>query len=297
MKRSNRLILLIGFLLAAVAFVGIIVLQQPTPDPGTGPQASPSLLPTVYARTDIPLGARITAAMLEQKDTPVAERSTTAFESTTLLLGKIARNDIPKGAQLTDEDINGGRTGVTSVTVPAGLVAIAIQVDQVTGVGTLINRGDYVDMVVGVSTGQERFPILDSTTNTKVADDWYDHTSTKILLQGMLVVGTLLPPPPSQPEGEGAVTGDPGAVLNGQQELVIVAVTPQQAEVIKFAQLDGSITLVLRSPDDFIDANGNRIVPAEAETTGIVLKTLIDQYGVLTPILVQTTLPDTIPAP
>lgn len=295
MKRSNRLILLIGFLLAAVAFVGIIVLQQPAPDPGMGPQASPSLLPTVYAKTDIPLGVRITAAMLEQKDTPVAERSTTAFESTTLLLGKIARNDIKKGAQLTDEDINGGRTGVTSLSVPPGLVAIAIQVDQVTGVGTLINRGDYVDMVVGVSTGTERFPILDSTTNTKIDDLWYDHTSTKILVQGMLVVGTLLPAPPPPAEGQAAAPADPGTVLNGQQQLVIVAVTPQQIEIIKFAQLDGSITLVLRSPDDFIDANGNRIVPAEAETSGIVLKTLIDQYGVLTPVLIQTVLPEVQP--
>lgn len=294
MKRSNRLILLIGFLLAAVAFVGIIVLQQPAPDPGTGPQASPSLLPTVYAKTDIPLGVRITAAMLEQKDTPVAERSTTAFESTTLLLGKIARNDIKKGAQLTDEDINGGRTGVTSLSVPPGLVAISVLVDQISGVGTLINRGDYVDMVVGLEFS---VTVVDPDTQAVTVVEGVDGTSVKVLLQSMLVVGTILPPPPAPAEGGAAPAASPGTVLNNQQELVLLAVTPQQAEVIKYAQIDGNITLVLRSPDDFVDESGQRVVPPDVVTTGIVLKSLIDQYGVLTPLIVEAIFPDTIPAP
>lgn len=291
MKRSNRLILLIGFLLAAVAFVGIIVLQQPTPDPGTGPQASPSTLPTVYAKTDIPLGVRITAAMLEKRETPIAERSPTAFESTTLLLGKIARNDIVKGSMLTDDDINGGRTGVTSLSVPPGLVAIAVQVDQLTGVGTLINRGDYVDMVVGLEFA---VTVVDPDTQLVTVVEGIDGTSVKVLLQSMLVVGTILPPPPAPAEGA-APAATAGTVLNGQQELVLLAVTPQQAEVIKFAQIDGNITLVLRSPDDFVDANGDRVVPPDVQTTGIVLKSLIDQYGVLTPLIVEAIFPDSLP--
>ena len=64
---------------------------------------------------------------------------------------------------------------------------------------------------------------------------------------------------------------------------MILAVTPQQAEVIKFAQLDGQISLVLRSPKDFVDAAGNPVSPAEATTSGIVLRTLIDKFGVLPP--------------
>ena len=34
---------------------------------------------------------------------------------------------------------------------------------------------------------------------------------------------------------------------------MILSVTPQQAEVIKFSQMDASISLLLRSADDFID--------------------------------------------
>ncbi len=86
----------------------------------------------------------------------------------------------------------------------------------------------------------------------------------------------------------------PGTALTGQQQIVILAVDAQQAEVIKFAQLDGSISLVLRSPEDFIDPatglpypNG----PVPDATTGIILKTLVDTYGVLPPELVETVLP------
>lgn len=289
MKRSNRLILLIGVLLAAVAFVGILVLSGGQ-QPGETPDAEPTKLPTVFAKTDIPLGVRMTAEMLEVRDLEITQRSATAFENTGLLIGKIARNDIKKGAQLTSDDINAGRTGLTSVSVPPGLVAIAVQVDQVSGVGTVINRGDYVDMVVGLDFSVTQ---IDPETGELAVVEGIDGTSVKMLLQSMLVVGTLLPPPPAQTEG--APVTDRGTVLNGQQEIVILAVTPQQAEVIKFAQIDGSITLVLRSPDDFVDENGDRVIPEDVVTTGIVLKSLIDDYGVLTPLVVEAILPSPTP--
>ena len=66
----------------------------------------------------------------------------------------------------------------------------------------------------------------------------------------MQVLGTLLPPPPRRGQTAPRLRRSqrPAATsLTGQQEIVILAVTAQQAEVIKFAQMDGSIILVLRS--------------------------------------------------
>ena len=113
----------------------------------------------------------------------------------------------------------------------------------------------------------------------------------------MQVLGTLLPPPPAaaQAEDPNAPAAEPGTVLSGQQEIVILAVTPQQAEIIKFAQLDSPLfSLVLRSAQDFIDPetqlpfeNG----PIPDATTGIILKTLVDTYGVLPPELIEAILP------
>jgi Flp pilus assembly protein CpaB len=116
-------------------------------------------------------------------------------------------------------------------------------------------------------------------------------TSVKLLLSGMQVLGTLLPPPPAAAEAAPAPSGQPTTTLTGNQEMVIVAVDAQQAEILKFAQLDGSISLALRSPADFVDASGQPIVSIPAATTGITLKQLVDIYGVIRPQLVEAILP------
>jgi pilus assembly protein CpaB len=290
LKRSNRLILLIGIFLAVVAFVGIVLIFNQRPG-GEGPAASPTELPTVFAKVDIPLGAQVTADMVEQRNLSTDQRDPTAFQSTSLVIGKIARRDIVAGAQLTAADFDVGRgQGLTSIDCPATMRCISVQVDQVSGVGTLINKGDYVDLLVGFQSGT--FPVVtinpDDGSITPIAG--LNSTSVKLLLQGMQVVGTLLPPVP-QTEGQQPAQGG-GTTLTGQQEVVILAVTPQQAEVIKFAQLDGSISLVLRSPKDFVDpVTRQPITPPADPTTGVVLKTLVDEYGVLVPQLIEAILP------
>jgi Flp pilus assembly protein CpaB len=288
LKRSNRLILLIGVFVAIVAFVLIVLLLQ-----GKGTTSGPSVateLPTVFASKPISLGSEITADMLQVTTTKVTERDPTAFASPSLLLGKIAGKDIPQGKQLTADDFNRGGNQAT-VTVPAGMRAIAVTVDQGSGVGTLIRTGDYVDLLVGI-TG-DKFPVITVTNNSFQVVSGINATSAKVLLQGMQVIGTLLPPPTAaQAQASQAPNGgEAGASLNNQSEIVILAVTAQQAEVIKFSQIDGSISLVLRSPKDFRDDQGNPIAPSPAGTTGITLRVLVDEYRVLIPQLVETAVP------
>lgn len=287
LKRSNRLILLIGVFLAIVAFVGIVVVFQGGRD-GGGAQ-TPAELPTVFAARGIALGTPITKDMLTSKNIPVTQRDGTAFPDPTLLYGKIARQDIAAGKQLTARDFDAGVAGgLLSVNTPPGMVTIAIQVDQVSGVGTVIRQGDYVDLLVGFQG--DKFPVVTLSPSddqiTVVAG--LNATSVKLLLQGMQVVGTLLPP---RETAEGAAAGDPGTTLTGQQEIVILAVTAQQAEIIKYAQMDGAISLVLRSPQDFRDENGNVIPGSVVGTTGVTLRLLVDEYDVLIPQLVEAILP------
>jgi pilus assembly protein CpaB len=290
LKRSNRLVLLIGVFLAVVAFVGIAIILS-GPGGGTGtPQASiVTSLPTVLAIQDIPLGVVIKAEMLKTDPKNIdTERKVGAFADPSLVVGQVVRRKITSGAQLEAADFieHPGQ-----IDVPAGKLAMAIQVDQVSGVGTLIKTGDYVDMVVGL-TG-DKFPVVTLNPQDKsiTVVAGLNSTSVKLLLSGMQVLGTLLPPAPAAAEAAPAPSGQPSAALTGGQELVLVSVDAQQAEVIKFAQLDGSITLALRSPADFVDENGNPIVNIPAGTTGITLKNLVDAYGVIRPQLVEAILP------
>ena len=117
--------------------------------------------------------------------------------------------------------------------------------------------------------------------------------SVKDIIQNLEVLGTLTPPVTTTTTGQQQNQPAPSAGapvgLTGQQMIVILAVTAQQAEVIKYAQVnaadnaDTPISLILRAPAD-------ASAPPD-KTSGIVLKTLLDQYGVLPPVLLEGTLP------
>ena len=82
MKKSNRLILLVGVVLAAVAFVAIVFLFS---SGGRGPtratNALPTELPTVIASVDIPLGTQVRSDMLTVKNVAVADRAADAVRN------------------------------------------------------------------------------------------------------------------------------------------------------------------------------------------------------------------------
>jgi len=296
LKRSNRLVLLVGVFLAVIAFVGIaLLLSGNRTDPGT--PAIATELPTVLATRDIPLGVAITTDMVTVAPRKIdTDRKPTAFTSAELVIGQVTRRPITTGAQLENADFDTTSTTLARLDVPAGLRGMSIQVDQVSGVGTVINTGDYVDVVVGFTT--DRFPVVtinpDDESITVVAG--LSGTSVKMLIEGRQVLGRLLPPPAAAAQGAASPAPDGGTSFDAtQQEIVIVGVTAEQAEIIKFAQLDGSITLVLRSSKDFVDANGAPIEPPLAGTEGVTLSKLTEDFAVPIPELIQAILPKVAP--
>ena len=296
MKRSNRLVLLVGVFLAIVAFVGVLLLSRGDQGPK---QEVKTDGPVVVALVDIPLSTKIREDQVGTITIPLTAITPGAFTDKSQVIGQIVRLPAAKGSQITGATIGEqGNGAIVNIVTPAGLRSMAVQVDQVTGVGTVIQTGDYVDMVIGV-TG-DKFPVIsvNPQDDSITVVNGLNSTSVKLILQGMQVLGTLLPPPDTSGGGEQpAPSGQPSqpdTTLNGQQQIVILAVSPQQAEVIKFAQLDSSISLVLRSPDDFIDPlTGQALTPPQAETSGVILKTLVDDFGVLPPEVVQTVTPTT----
>jgi Flp pilus assembly protein CpaB len=296
LKRSNRLVLLVGVFLAIVAFIAIILLRPGTPPPS---EQVVTTLDTVIAAQDIPLGAQITDAMVKIEKKEQTARSNNAFGSKAQVLGKTVRQNVVAGAEITADTFGETSQGqIIDIDVPAGKRAITVEVDQVTGVGTTIKTGDYVDMVVLFPP--EQFPVITTNPqdNTFTVVAGLNGTSTKLLLQGMQVLGTLLPPIPAQPqaqEGQPPPTQSGTTLQEGQHEIVALSVDAQMTEVIKFAQVAGNISLVLRSADDFIDPLTGlplETAPLPDETTGMILKTLVDRYGVLPPELIETVLPE-----
>jgi pilus assembly protein CpaB len=289
-KRTNRLILLIGILLAAVAFVGIIFVFNSqgggsTPDT---PQAN-----VVVASRDIKLGDAITDRDITTQQIPLADAKPEYFKQPGDVIGQVARTDIAKGAFLTQAMFAG--TGQASIAkdLPAGLVAVAVRVDAVTGVGTLILPGDRVDVVVTMSIKETLLvPGAEPSAPPQAVDlPGLEGDSAKVILQNIEVRGVL---GASASSGTTDTTGT-APELTSAQQVVILGMTPQQAEVVQFLQHDAksmgtalsgnNVTLILRSPKD-------KDAPA-VETTGVVLKTLIEDYGVLPPQILEASLPPT----
>ena len=307
MKRSNRLVLLIGVFLAIVAFVGILL----TLSSGTSGDGKPAKAPTtgnvVVTTTDIPLSTRIKAEQLKVINIDLTAITPGAYQDPSQVVGQIARQPLGNGAQVTPAALgvtDGGQ--ITNINCPATFRCMAVQVDQLTGVGTVIKSGDFVDMIIGLQG--DSFPVI--TTNpvdqsvTVVTGLNTTSVKTPLLLQGIQVVGTLLPPveptattAPAASPAPGGTGTQPTTTLSGQQEIVILAVSPQQEEIIRFTQLSGvaplgAVSLVLRSADDFIDPiTGQPVIAPPVQTTGVILKTLVDTYGVLPPEVVETVTP------
>lgn len=308
MKRSNRLVLLVGVFLAIVVFVAVLLLlQQPAAQPG-GETAPPTEVTVVVATDDIPLSGRIRADQVGTKVVAVAGASTGYFTDVSQVIGQTARQAVTAGGQITQTTLSGSSaTEAIDVRTPPGLRAIAVRVDQISGVGTVIKNGDWVDALLSLT--EEQFASV--TTNPENVDELLitnpgpKGATVKVVIQGVQVIGTLRPPvPPPVTNADGTVTqpAPPGTVLNDSQELVILAVTAQQAEILRYGQLMANplstLSLVLRSTDDFVDPVTGEPLPAVTDdTTGVVLQNLIDTYGVLPPTIVAPVLPVPTEAP
>ena len=255
MKRSNRLVLLVGVFLAVIAFVGVLLLSQskaPRP-PEEATQAT-----VVIAAEDIPLGTVIEEEMLDDGRTwPSTAALPGAYRIPPRRSARSPARRSSKASRSRRRSRHPSCDRDEQIDVPAGYRAMSVMVDQVSGVGTLIKTGDFVDMLIRMDI---KPVVVNEDGTSATAIDAIDGDTSKLLLQGMQVLGTLLPPPPA---AAGGATPHPGTALTERQELVILAVTPAQAEVVKWAQNDAqvSMSLVLRSPDDFIDADGNRLTP------------------------------------
>ena len=212
LKRSNRLVLLIGIFLAH---------RRVRPDPvmlsgGGGRYSDLTPVPTtatiVVAAADIDLGATIQATDVTHEErssrSPTSRR--TASSSRALVVGQIARQPVVDGPGHHRPTCSTGASAAsrTSRSRPA-YVAMAVQVDQVSGVGTIIKAGDFVDMVSGhhghrQGAGRDAprpgpAPRGNATPGPiagRPEDSRYNPTTVKTLVQGVQVLGTLLPPPP-----------------------------------------------------------------------------------------------------
>jgi pilus assembly protein CpaB len=283
-RRTSRLVLLLGVFLAALVFVVILLGSNKGPETG-GPGAVPSAptqLPVLIALADIPLGTVVDQTLFTTKTLAVNLIQGNAYGDPSQAVGKTTRTAIAAGAQVHSTDF---QNRLVPITVPTGRRAMTIAVNQLTGVANLLDVGDTIDLVI--SLRGDAFPVVQVLNDGSVTVvSGINPLSIKLplLLQDVQIIGTIEPPPPVPPaaaQGQPAPTAAPAVQLD-QTKLLVLSVTPAQAEVLLFARTTGVLDALLRSPAD---------AGQTADTTGVILKTLVDLYGILPPEIVQVPIP------
>jgi Flp pilus assembly protein CpaB len=292
-KRSNRLVILVGVLLAVLAFVAIVILLNQR----TTPEAAEEITETVLVATqDIARGDPVTPDVVEEVPLDPEAVQQTPLRSVTQVSGQGALFPVPAGSQVTAEVIGTGTdpTRNLALLLEPGEKAIAFQVDRVTGLDFLVKPGDFIDVLIAgqVDVLQETADSAANTDDTapprfEVVTGLEDQRTVKAILQDKRVLYVsstrAVQPEPVDSNGDGVVNDQDvqpeQAVLDSV--IIVFAGSDQDAEVIKFSQRDlsevGFLSAIVRHVDDDV----------VEETLGITFDQLVAEYGVRIPDIVQ----------
>ncbi|HWI51361.1 MAG TPA: Flp pilus assembly protein CpaB [Symbiobacteriaceae bacterium] len=169
----------------------------------------------LVATQEIPAFTPLAASMFTVEQMPSSAVPADAVADVSALTGRYARTIILRGTVIRQGHLatSSGSTGSLAAklteTGQAGMRALAIPVDNATGVGGTIQAGDKVDVIAAVRVERQNAP---ATILSKV-------------------IGKAIPVL-HRTEAEGT-----------SKATVVVMVTPSQAEEIAYAQLAGTIYL------------------------------------------------------
>lgn len=179
----------------------------------------------VVASRDIPVRTKITADMLTKTTRTASEVDPQALTDPKQAVGDTALVAMPQGATITSMKVGQpAEVGIT-VRLKPGMRAVSIPVDRVKAVSNLVQPGDRVDVMASVNRGAGVPP------------------KTFSIIRGaiILAINTQLDQTDATP-APSADAGAPGTVTLG--------VTPLQADLLTVADLNTTLRLALRSPQE-----------------------------------------------
>ncbi len=194
------------------------------------------------AAARIPARTLVTADMISFKNIPVEFVHSNAVSDASRLVGFTTRAEVEAGEQMLSSKLAPKQNSGSSLayTVPLGLRAISVAVNEQSGVAGLLTPGDRVDVIGTVDVEeQSKDP---NVKNVK-------HTMTHLILQNIevLAVGKNYLPADTQ-------SGDKKAQSEGTTS-VTLAVPPDKTQYLVAITDKGKLTLALRSPADKSEEN------------------------------------------
>ncbi len=270
-KRGGRVFLLLGIILIVIVAAALLLMSrgggfpgvspaQPTPSPTRPPVDAVVVIKEIQPNTV--LTARNAAEYLEVRKVDAARfdptRHLTTLEST---YNKRISSTLPLAVDtLLDRSVL--VEPPISYEIPAGKKGVPLLVNATSGIGHLLSPGDVVDVILmyNVTVYPTTKPGQGNVAEMGPCEECPSKTLpvVKTVIQKVPVLRVV-----DYPAVEGRLPED-------QVFLVLLAMSDQEAELVKFAELSDAATvqLVVRNYFDTI----------EEITTGITDKLLFDRY-------------------
>jgi pilus assembly protein CpaB len=179
-------------------------------------------LQVAVAAQAIPVGTLVTKEMVKLVGWPASSPVAGAFNSVDPVVGRGAITSIAENEPITEPKLASKEAGGgLPPTIPPGLRAMSVKVDEVIGVAGFVVPGTHVDVLATLSEQQQK--------------------ATRTVVSNVLVLtaGTRYDQDAPKKDGKPIPT-----------TVVTLAVTPQDAESIALAQSEGRVMLALRNPLD-----------------------------------------------
>jgi len=221
MNRTARtlLVLLVAVAVAGVASYAVYRAVQRMPVR----QVEVAQVQVAVAARPIPIGSLLTRDMVKVVGWPASAPVAGSFDSPEALLDRGAVVSIAENEPITESKLAPKEAGAgLPPTIPAGMRAMSVKVNEVIGVAGFAVPGTRVDVLATVGRGQQ-----ESATRTVVSN---------VLV---LTAGTRYDQDAPKQDGKPIPT-----------TVVTLAVLPADAERIALAQAEGEVMLALRNPLD-----------------------------------------------
>ena len=194
------------------------------------PAPPPRLGQLVVAARSAPVGARLSAQDVRIVAWPLDHLVSGSFSAIDEVVGRGLLAAVVDNEPLTAAKLAPREAGVgLPSAIPPGQRAISIRVNEVIGVAGFVGPGARVDVIATLRNGQD--------------------STARVLVSNVLVLTA-------------GTRSDQDATIDikpGPSTVVTLAVTPEQAQRIALAQVEGQLTLTLRNPMDVVESSAAEV--------------------------------------
>lgn len=178
----------------------------------------------VVAKEDIPVDTKITPDMVELKEIAADSVHPDAAMSVDEVVGYITKSDIMAREQVLLGRIATGQTAPgLAYKIPEGMRAMTISTNETLSLGGFLRVGDKIDVLASYGGGETLM------------------TYTQLQNLEVVAVGT-------SPNTSGQVADEVAA--GSIPSSITLLLTPDQAAILSYAQINGVLNITLRSPVD-----------------------------------------------